>query len=56
MTQCQPPMQMHVTADGVAGSRRVFEHSAHPALIEEPDRYLTVPQEAIGTAEAANAA
>lgn len=56
MTHASHPMQMQVTADGVAGSRRVFEHSAHLAPIEDPDRYLTMPQEAIGTTEAANAA
>jgi len=47
------PAQMQVIADGIAASRWVvFERSAHLALIEEPDRYLTVLGEFIAAAEA----
>jgi L-proline amide hydrolase len=37
------PVQMSLLRDGIAGSEWVvFEHSAHAALHEEPDRYLGV--------------
>jgi pimeloyl-ACP methyl ester carboxylesterase len=51
------PAQMQILHNGIAGSRWVvFERSAHLALIEEPDRYLAVPEEFLDTAEATNAA
>jgi L-proline amide hydrolase len=43
---------MQVLHDGIAGSRWVvFEHSAHLALIEEPERYLAVLADFIDTVE-----
>jgi pimeloyl-ACP methyl ester carboxylesterase len=38
------PRQMRLLHEGIPGSRWVvFEHSAHAAMYEEPDRYRAVP-------------
>ena len=46
------PRQAELLRAGIAGSRWVvFEHSAHCAVVEEPDRYRVVLEEFLATAD-----
>jgi hypothetical protein len=46
------PRQAQILHAGIPGSRRVlFEHSAHCAVVEEPDRYRAVVEEFLAAAD-----